>query len=135
MGKWTTYLMKVYLGKLCVSSILIQCKSAIHVIYHTQKPARDHLLRLIVLLMLNICNTLRKYDLFDYFTLWFEVSVFPVCSWWKATVRRELRENQNEVWSDFCLKHPDLKQAYEYLNNVPLDHFWSLANHYADLVS
>ena len=49
--KWTTYLMKVYLGKLCVSSNLIQCKSAIHVIYHIQKPARDHLLRPIVLLM------------------------------------------------------------------------------------
>ena len=49
--KWTTYLMKVYLGKLCVSSNLIQCKSAIHVIYHIQKSARDHLLRLIVLLM------------------------------------------------------------------------------------
>ena len=32
MGKWTTYLMKVYLGKLCVTSNLIQCKSAIHVI-------------------------------------------------------------------------------------------------------
>ena len=52
--KWTTYLMKVYLGKLCVSSNLIQCKSAIHVIYHIQKPARDHLLRLIVLLMNSI---------------------------------------------------------------------------------
>ena len=33
MGKWTTYLMNVYLGKLCVSSNLIQCKSAIHVIF------------------------------------------------------------------------------------------------------
>ena len=32
MGKWTTYLMKVYLGKLCVSSNLTECKSAIHVI-------------------------------------------------------------------------------------------------------
>ena len=32
MGKRTTYLMKVYLGKLCVSSNLIQCNSAIHVI-------------------------------------------------------------------------------------------------------
>ena len=32
MGKWTTYLMKVHLGKLCVSSNLIQCKSAMHVI-------------------------------------------------------------------------------------------------------
>ena len=31
MGKWTTHLMKVYLGKLRVSSNLIQCKSAIHV--------------------------------------------------------------------------------------------------------
>ena len=33
MGKWTTYLMKVYfdLGKLRVSSNLIQCKSAINV--------------------------------------------------------------------------------------------------------
>ena len=32
MDKWTTYLMKVYLGRLCVSSNLIHCKSAIHVI-------------------------------------------------------------------------------------------------------
>ena len=64
MGKWTTYLMKVYLGKLCVSSILIQCKSAIHVIYHIQKPARDHLLRLIVFLMMVtmlLTNSLQGY--------------------------------------------------------------------------
>ena len=56
-------------------------------------------------------------------------------SWWKATVRRKVRENQNEVWSDFCLKHPNLKQAYDCLNNVPPYHFWSLADHYPDLVS
>ena len=31
-GLLPTYLMKVYLGKLCVSSNLIKCKSAIHVI-------------------------------------------------------------------------------------------------------
>ena len=83
----------------------------------------------------NICEALRKYDLFDYFKLWFEISVFPVYSWWKATVRRKVCENQNEVWSDFCLKHPDLKQAYDRLNNVPPYHFWSLADHYPDLVS
>ena len=34
-----------------------------------------------------------------------------------------------------CLKHPDLKQAYDSLNNVPPYHFWSLADHYPDLVS
>ena len=50
-------------------------------------------------------------------------------------MRRKIRENQNEVWTDFCLKHPDLKLAYDCLNNVPPDHFWSLANHYTDLVS
>ena len=78
----------------------------------------------------NICEALRKYGLFDYFKLWFETSVFPVYSWWKTSVRRIIRENQNEVWSDFCLK-----QAYDCLNNVPPYHFWSLANHYPDLVS
>ena len=83
----------------------------------------------------NIFKALRIDGLFDYFKLWFETSVFLVYSWWKTTVRRKVRENQNEVWSDFCLKHPDLKQAYEYLNNVPPNHFWSLANHYPDLVS
>ena len=50
-------------------------------------------------------------------------------------MRRKVRENHNEVWSDFCLKQPDLKQAYDCLNNVPPHHFWSLANHYPDLVN
>ena len=50
-------------------------------------------------------------------------------------MRRKVLENQNEVWSDFCLKLTDLKQAYDCLNNVPPLHFWSLANHYPDLVS
>ena len=59
----------------------------------------------------NICEALQKYSLFAYFKLWFETSVFPVYSWWKATVRQKVHENQNEVWSDFCLKHPDLKQT------------------------
>ena len=36
---------------------------------------------------------------------------------------------------DFCLKHPNLKQAYDCLNNVPPYRFWSLANHYPNLVS
>ena len=50
----------------------------------------------------NICDALRKYGLFDYLKLWFKTSAFPVYSWWKATVRRKVRGNQNEVWSDFC---------------------------------
>ena len=50
-------------------------------------------------------------------------------------MRRKVRENQNKVWSDFCLKHPDLKQAYDCLNNVPPYHFGSLENHCPDLVS
>ena len=73
----------------------------------------------------NIFDALRKCGLFDYFKLWFETSVFPVYSWWKTTVRRKVRENQNEVWSDFCLKHPDLKQGCDRLDNVPSYHFWS----------
>ena len=56
----------------------------------------------------DICEALRKYGLFYCFKLWFKTSVFPVHSWRKATVRRKVRENQSEVWSDFCLKHPDL---------------------------
>ena len=50
-------------------------------------------------------------------------------------MRRKLPENQNEVWSDFCLKDPDLKLAYDCFTNVPPDHFWSLANHCPDPVS
>ena len=56
--------------------------------------------------LLNIFEALRKYGLFDYFKLWFETSVFPVYSRWKTTVRRKVCENQNEVWSDICLKYP-----------------------------
>ena len=30
-----------------------------------------------------ICEALQKYGLLEYFKLWFEMSVFPVYSWWK----------------------------------------------------
>ena len=83
----------------------------------------------------NICEALRKYGLFDYFKLWFEISAFPVYSWWKTTVRRKVRENQNEVWYDFCLKHADLKQAYDCLNNVPPYHFLTTRYRPISLVS
>ena len=84
----------------------------------------------------NICEALRNYRLFDYFKSWFETSVFPVYSWWKATVRRKVRGNQNEVWSDFCLKHPNLKQAYDCLNKrSTLPCFVFSRSHYPGLVS
>ena len=39
------------------------------------------------------------------------------------------------MWSDLCLKYPNLKQANDCLDNVPLGSFWSLANQYTGLVS
>ena len=83
----------------------------------------------------NICKSYRKYDLFHYFKLCFDNSVFLVYSNWKGTVRRKVRQKQNEVWSDFCLKHPDLKQVCDCLDNIPPGRFWSLADPCADLVS
>ena len=82
----------------------------------------------------NICEALRKYGL-NISNCGLKLR-FSLCTMrWKATVRPKVRENPNEVWSDFCLKHPDLKQAYDCLNNIPPYHFWSSANHYPDLVS
>ena len=89
---------------------------------------------------MNVVNNLFRSKAESYFDsnitstgalLWFENSVFPVYSVWKATVRRKVCENQNDVWSDFCLKLPDLKLASDF----PPDHFWSLSNHYPDFVS
>ena len=44
-------------------------------------------------------------------------------------------KKEKEIWSDFYLNRPDLKQAHGCLNNVPAERFWSLANHYLDPVS
>ena len=57
----------------------------------------------------NICETLRKYGLFEYFKIRFDDAVFPVYSSWTATIRREVCEKENKLWSDFCSKHPDLR--------------------------
>ena len=54
----------------------------------------------------NICEALRKYGLFDYFKLWLETSVLPVHSWWKATVRRKVCENQKRCMVLLLFKTP-----------------------------
>ena len=45
----------------------------------------------------NVCEALQKYGLFDYARVWFDNSVFPVYSRWKATAKRKVSEKPNEV--------------------------------------
>ena len=63
-----------------------------------------------------------------------KLRVLPVYSWWKATVRRKVCENQNEAWSDFCLEQPNLKEAYDCLNNAPTLPFLVFSRSLPDLV-
>ena len=64
----------------------------------------------------------------------FDGDHFISCTGTDAVPDRTNFDNQLLSLS-ICLKHPDLKQAYDCLNNVPPYHFWSLANHYPGLVS
>ena len=36
-------------------------------------------------------------------------------------MKRKFHEKEKEIWSVFCMNHPDLKQAHDCLINVPLN--------------
>ena len=82
----------------------------------------------------NICKASRKYGLLKYFKLWFETSVSR-CIHGGKQLRGERFLSIKRGMARLLFETPDLKQAYDCLNNVPSYHFWSLANHYPDLVS
>ena len=81
-----------------------------------------------------ICEVLQKYDLFNYFDTWFSDSVFPTYLSWKAIVKTNIWEFEENAWIDFVQKHPSSKFARTCLDNVSPHKFWSIYNQYPDLV-
>ena len=53
----------------------------------------------------SICVTLNKYDLFNYFEIWFNGSTFPTYGNWKSTVKNRVRDLENTLWLEFCSGH------------------------------
>ena len=65
----------------------------------------------------SICEALNKYDLFNYFEIWFNSSTFPTYSNWKSIVRNKVRDLER-LWLEFCSGHPNMHVAQAYLENV-----------------
>ena len=85
--------------------------------------------------LLSICEALNKYDLFNYFEIWFSSSTFPTYGNWKSIVKNEVRDLETRLWLEFCSGHPNTHVAQACLENVSPSKFWSLADLYLDLVS
>ena len=45
------------------------------------------------------------------------------------------RGKENRLWLEFCAGHPNMHFAQACSENIVLDKFWSLTNHYLDLIS
>ena len=46
----------------------------------------------------NIYEALNKYNLFNYFEIWFNSSTFPTYGNWKSIVKNKVREWESRVW-------------------------------------
>ena len=78
----------------------------------------------------SICKALNKYDLFNYFEIWFNSSTFPTYGNWKSIVKDKVRDLESRVWLEFCSGHPNMHVAQACLENVSPPKFWSLADLY-----
>ena len=82
-----------------------------------------------------ICEALSKYDLFNYFEIWFNSPTFPKYSNWKSIAKNKVRDLESRLWLEFCSGHPNMHVAQACLENVSPSKFWSLADLHPDLVS
>ena len=82
-----------------------------------------------------ICDSLHKYNLFHYLELWFRESTFPTYSNWKTIVKTKILEKEANDWFRFCSDHPSMRVAQTCLESISPYQFWSIADHYPDLVS
>ena len=55
----------------------------------------------------SICEALNKYDLFNYFEIWFNSSTFPTYGNWKSIVKNKVRDLESSLWLEFCSGHPN----------------------------
>ena len=78
----------------------------------------------------SICEALNKYDLFNYFEIWFNSSTFPTYGSWKSIVKNKVRDLESRLWLEFCSGHPNMHVAQACLENVSPFKFWSLADLY-----
>ena len=73
----------------------------------------------------SICEALNKYDLFNYFEIWFNSSTFPTYGNWKSIVKNKVPDLESRLWLEFCSGHPNMHVAQACLENVSLSKFWS----------
>ena len=52
----------------------------------------------------SICEALHKFDLFLYFDEWFQNSIFPTYTSWKLTVKRKIKDYEENAWLSFVRK-------------------------------
>ena len=83
----------------------------------------------------SICEALNKYDLFNYFEIWFNSSTFPTYGNWKSIVKNKVRDLESRLCLEFCSGHPNMHVAQACLESISPSKFWSLADLYLDLVS
>ena len=81
------------------------------------------------------CKALNKYDLFNYFEIWFNSSTFPMYSNWKSIVKNKVCDLESRLWLEFYSGHPNMHVAQACLENISPTKFWSLADLFLDLVS
>ena len=74
-----------------------------------------------------------RYELFDYFELWFRNSTFPKYLSWKTIVKK--KQIRGNVWNEYALSHPNLHIARACLGNVSPRMLWAIADIYPDLVA
>ena len=80
-------------------------------------------------------DSLHKCNLFHHLELWFRESIFPIYSSWKTIVKTKIIENEADDCLRFCSGHPSMRVAQACLQSISPHQFWSIADHYPDLVS
>ena len=53
---------------------------------------------------------------------------------WETIVKAKIIEKEADDWYLFCTHHPSMQVAQGYLENIHPYQFWSIADHYPDLV-
>ena len=82
----------------------------------------------------SIAESLEKFDLFYYFETWYNNCIFSTYLNWKNIVRNSIIHFEKSAWHSYCDTHPEMQIASSCLANVTPFHFWSLADHFPDLV-
>ena len=83
----------------------------------------------------SITKSLEKFDLFYFFETRYNNSIFDTYKNLKNIVRDSIIHFENSAWHSYCNTHPEMQIATSCLANVTPFHFWSLADHFPDLLS